>query len=100
MENRCLVDAYASEAVMKDTRNILQIADNLIHGEKRDAYGPVKESFARVADMWSNIIGVSITSVTVAQCMIALKQCREMNRHDMDNLVDIAGYAALIEELQ
>lgn len=79
--------------------NILEEADRIINGERRQAYGPVKTSFERVAKMWTAILGTEVSSQQVALMMIAFKIAREVNAHKDDNLVDIAGYTALLHQL-
>jgi hypothetical protein len=84
---------------MSDT-TIFHEALRIITGPRREAYGPAKESFGRVAAMWSVILKTEVTASQVAQCMIGLKLVRQSNKHDRDNLVDILGYAGLIEEIE
>lgn len=79
--------------------NVLQEADRLINGEKRDAYGAVRDSFEMIAHGWGPIIGTRVTAEQVALCMIWLKMMREVNRHHRDNIVDIGGYAGLLGKL-
>lgn len=77
--------------------NILQEADQIIHGPRRKAYGPPEKSFDTLAVMWSAILEIDVTPADVCLMMIALKLCREQNNHQRDNLVDVCGYAALLE---
>lgn len=79
--------------------NILKEANRVINGERRQAYGPVKESFERVAKLWSVAVGKEVTPQQVAIMMILFKVARELNAHKPDNLTDIAGYAQLLENL-
>lgn len=74
-------------------------AYSLISGNRRDAYGDVHSSFARIALTWSGVLGVTVTAQQVALCMIALKLCREANRHKQDSIDDMCGYAGLLAEL-
>lgn len=80
--------------------NILAEAERLIHGQRRDDYGGVAESFGRIARMWSEVLGCPVAPTQVAMCMIALKMSRWTAGHQRDSLVDICGYAALIEEME
>ncbi len=72
----------------------------IINGERRQDYGEVNKSFYKTSQMWSLILEHSISSEQVAQCMIALKLCREINNHKEDNLVDICGYAELLNMMK
>ena len=79
--------------------SVLQEAEQIINGPRRDAYGPVEESFVRVAAVWSAILKHEVTAHHVALCMAGLKLCRESNAHNLDNLIDAAGYIALAEKV-
>jgi hypothetical protein len=79
--------------------NVLKEAETLVNGERRQQYGPILESFQKIAKMWSMILGITVTTQHVAMCMIALKLCRHIPGFKRDNLVDICGYAYLAEIL-
>jgi len=79
--------------------SILQEAERLINGDRREEYGDVKDSFNNIAAGWSVSFGKEVTGKQVALAMAWLKICRENNKSKRDNIVDIAGYAALIEKL-
>ena len=80
--------------------SVLQEAERLINGPRRDAYGDVQSSFEAVARGWADIIGAPVTAEQVALCMVWLKVMREAHSPKRDNLVDICGYAGLAEKLQ
>lgn len=81
------------------SESVLEEANRIINGPRREAYGPAKESFDRIAAVWSAIIGTEITAKDVALCMIGLKCIRHTHGEGRDDLVDIAGYAGLAELL-
>lgn len=74
-------------------------ATRLINGPRRAAYGRVDASFKRVALMWTAILQREITTQEVALMMVAFKVAREAHSHNDENMDDIAGYTALLEEL-
>ena len=80
--------------------NILKRADELVNGPRQENYGPPSENYARAAQFWSAILGVDVTPSQVVLCMIGIKMAREIHKHKTDNLVDIAGYAAVLEMLE
>jgi hypothetical protein len=75
--------------------DILSEAQDVICGERQEAYGPAEESFARIAEYWTAYTGTTITAHDAAMMMVLFKVSREGHSHKKDNLVDIAGYAAL-----
>jgi len=77
--------------------NILQEADRLTSGARREEYGDTKKSLNTIAVLWSPILGREITGREVYLCMIQLKVVRQLNGHKRDSLVDICGYARIGE---
>ena len=73
--------------------------------DRRKAYGHAGESFKRIAVLWSDVLGYTVTPQQVASCMIMLKVARLLaptrdDSHDEDSVLDIQGYATLrLEEL-
>lgn len=78
---------------------IFEEAEKIISGPRREAYGDVFESFNRIAKLWSDIFGVSVSASQVCIAMAAFKAAREANKHGRDNLVDIVGYLMLEQKL-
>lgn len=78
-------------------KNCLQIADELVGGDRNDDYGHPAHDFARTAKMWSAILGVEVSPDKVPLCMIAVKISRLCHSKKHDSIVDIAGYARTLE---
>lgn len=76
---------------------ILSEANQLITGDRAVEYGDARESFVRIAQLWSTVLGQRVTPLEVIRCMIALKVSRAADGYHRDSYVDIAGYAALAE---
>ncbi len=78
---------------------LLQHAAAIVR-ERRRTYGDPSELFERVAVRWTQVLGSKITPVQVGLCLLDLKLARLV--HDpqhLDSLVDLAGYAACIREV-
>lgn len=78
-------------------------ANKLIHGDRRKQYGPVEQSFQRIATM-ANVmledrLSTPLTPGDVAKFMLCVKMVRERGAHHRDNCVDICGYADLLQQL-
>ena len=75
--------------------NPLTEALRLTSGPRQEAYGHPKENFRNIATGWNVILDIGdryVTAELVSLMMIWLKICRESNKPDFDNLVDMAGY--------
>ena len=80
--------------------NILNAANDIINGARKEEYGDAFDSFDRIAGLWSSYLDHHITPIDVAQMMILMKVSRganvaKFNKIQEDSLVDIAGYSAL-----
>lgn len=63
-------------------------------------YGDPTESFARVAEVWSGILGVSIQAWQVPLCLAGLKLVRTAYAPDYsDNSSDVGGYVDIFKQV-
>jgi hypothetical protein len=84
---------------MKRTE-VLTRAASLITGDRAAEYGDAKESFRRIAGMWSAYLGWSVSPSDAAMMLALLKASRVSSNpgHD-DSYVDGAAYFALAAEV-
>jgi hypothetical protein len=72
----------------------------VVVASRHDAYGEPVELFQQIARRWSLTLGIQISPVQVALCMIDLKLARLVrNPNHVDSIVDIAGYAGVWAEV-
>ena len=63
--------------------------------ERGESYGDVRQNHQRIADLWSVVLGRTVTPEQVVLCMTCLKVARLIETPDHeDSWVDIAGYGA------
>lgn len=79
--------------------SVLEEAHRLVYGDRQASYGHPADDFGRTAQMWTAIIGHPVTAKQAALCMCAVKISRECNAPKRDNLVDLAGYAAVAHRI-
>ncbi len=68
---------------------------------RRRRYGEPEDLFDHIAKRWSLVLGTKVTPAQVAMCLIDVKMARLV--HDpkhLDSTVDVAGYAAMLREVQ
>ena len=71
-----------------------------IIAERDAAYGDAATSMATVAARWSITLGRPVTPAQVVLCLIDLKLARlQHNPKHQDSLCDLAGYAAVLQEV-
>jgi hypothetical protein len=81
---------------------VAQEAHKLV-GDRRKEYGGALESMTRIANLWSEVYDTSVTPQQVGLSMILLKVSRAIKQGQhigRDTLVDIAGYAELLEMVE
>ena len=81
-------------------------AQRIINGERRDQYGEPKDSFKTIAYLWGRYLHKTGWPIgfmeieDVAFMMVLLKVAREIHKHKRDNLVDMAGYLGLLDDME
>ena len=81
--------------LIKPRVEALREAAKIISGDRDAQYGGPEENFARIAKVWSMILGVQVTNEAVAMMMVGLKVARYASKSGFqpDTWIDIAGYA-------
>lgn len=84
------------------TLSVLQEAHKIIYGDREQTYGHPDKNLNTISKMWNAYItavgGRELNAKDVAILMILLKTARLANDpNNRDSVVDICGYAALIE---
>jgi hypothetical protein len=93
-------DAMVTKEVPPET--VLHEAERIIYGDREQTYGHPARNLKVIAEMWNAYLGDQvcyyIQPKDVAVMMILLKAARLANDiNHRDSIVDICGYAALIE---
>lgn len=79
---------------------ILDTAKDLINGDRAETHGDAYHTHEVIAEMWSAILGISVSPMRVALMMAALKLARASRNHGhSDSFVDACGYIALAGEM-
>lgn len=79
-------------------KSILDEAKEIIYGDREKTYGHPSKNLEVIASFWGDYIGTTLSSKDVAVMMILLKVARLRNDiNHRDSVVDICGYAGLIE---
>ena len=80
--------------------NVLLEANFICEGDRSAQYGHPYYNYVVIRKMWSAITGVELTFDQCVFMMMALKMGRQLTRESRDNLVDIAGYAWVLEKVK
>jgi Domain of unknown function (DUF6378) len=78
---------------------LLEHAAGLVARRRRE-YGEPVDLFEHVAQRWSLTLGSKISPAQVVLCRIDLKLARlARDPKHLDSIVDVAGYAAVLQEV-
>ena len=71
-----------------------------VFADRSQQYGEPRMFFESLAKRWSLTLGRPVTPAQVVRCLIDLKLERLANEpKHQDSIVDIAGYAAVLQEV-
>jgi len=96
-------DGLCHECFVKKSavpENILEEATRIVDGPRQDDYGHPKHSYGQIGRAWGVILGYEVSAREVCLCLITMKIMRDLHKPKRDNLVDIAGYARVIEMIE
>ena len=102
-------DYYASRLNSRITRSTVEVRTEILtkandiiapKGDRGIDYGDPTEAYARIANVWTEILNHEITAHQVLLMMIGLKLIRATTARGDDTYVDLAGYAALAAEIK
>lgn len=82
-----------------DRTILIEKAERIVNQDRNARYGGPEESFTTIAKLWSTFLGVEISPLQVAGCMILLKLARlkKTPTHE-DSVVDGIGYFACMAD--
>ena len=81
-------------------KSILSEAEEIVNGSRHSDYGNARESFGRIATIASVMTGKELSPEDCCAVLMAVKLVRESFAHKRDNLVDLCGYAELLNRLK
>lgn len=84
----------------ENNKSILSEAEEIVNGSRHSDYGDARESFSRVATIASVMTGKELAPEDCCAVLMAVKLVRESFNHKRDNLVDLCGYAELMNRLK
>lgn len=96
-------DSKSEKSLLTPEQSVLNEAASTIISGRKDDYGNAEDSFATIAELFSTFLtartgqSVKLSGRDVAMLNILQKVARDTQSRKRDNLVDIAGYAALAE---
>lgn len=99
----CKADQHYNCKSQPVTETVLEEAQRIIFGARQDTYGHALDNYTRLAGMFNALFEAKLKSPFSAEDMlinmIMVKLARQVNSKHHDNLVDLAGYTGLLQEI-
>lgn len=90
-------DLHSIKADDAPKTSVLAEATQLVFGERMRNYGHPYQNQVILKKLWEGIFGIELTFTQVNFALMGLKMCRELTSSGhRDNIVDIAGYAEIL----
>ncbi len=95
-ERASLFEAGSEEPVKNGRQEVIDQVTQAVMSDRNVEYAPPEQNFQRIADLWNTYLeGRTVTPYDTAIMMALVKVARAMTSpHQLDHVVDIAGYAA------
>lgn len=100
LENGYSYDFDAEWLELIQPKSILTEAETIINGERDVDYGDPTESFEKIAQIASLLTNKDLDADTCCAVMMAVKLTRQSFKHKRDNLVDLCGYAEIMNQIK
>ena len=84
----------------ENNKSILAEAEEIVNGNRQSDYGDAANNFRRIANIVNSMYPqLNINAQQCCAVLMAVKLIREGFRHKRDNLVDLCGYAHIMNEI-
>lgn len=90
---------FRVSSITSPRAEVLREAEKLICGVRQQEYGSPYDSHARIAALWSALLGIEIRPYQAAIMLALMKASRAMTDVKMDTFNDGAGYFALAYDI-
>ncbi len=92
---------YMGEPMIgRPSESILDEARRLTSQDRNATYGPADKDYGRTAAIFEQMTGITLTVEQALKFMLAVKLSRDAHCPKRDNLVDLVGYAHLLDQVR
>jgi hypothetical protein len=84
----------------EDVKSILTEAESIVNGDRNVQYGNPNEAFKEYSNILEATFGIKLTPAEICKVQIAIKLGRLKYKHKRDSVVDLCGYAEILNRLE
>lgn len=94
-----VVKEVAAKKSPRFRSEVLFTAEQIVSNDREKEHGDAKDNWDSISGLWSSFLGHTISPSAVPIMLMLIKVARlRQNKSNIDNYVDICGYAALASE--
>ena len=84
----------------EEVKSILTEAESIVNGDRNVQYGNPKEAFKEYSNILEATFGIKLTPAEICKVQIAIKLGRLKYKYKRDSVVDLCGYAEILNRLE
>jgi hypothetical protein len=84
----------------EEVKSILTEAESIVNGDRDVQYGDPNEAFKEYSNILDATFGIKLTPAEICKVQIAVKLGRLKYKHKRDSVVDLCGYAEILNRLE
>jgi hypothetical protein len=81
-------------------KSILLEANGIVNGDRNEQYGDPLQAFKEYSNILEANFGIKLTPAEICKVQIAIKLGRLKYKHKRDSVVDLCGYAEILNRLE
>lgn len=94
-----VVKEVAAKKSPRFRSEVLFTAEQIVSNDREKEHGDASDNWNSISGLWSSYLGYTISPSAVPIMLMLIKVARlRQNKSNIDNYVDICGYAALASE--
>lgn len=82
------------------SKSILLEAEVIVNGDRNVQYGDPKDAFKIYSEILSRTFNIELSPIEICKVQMAIKLGRLRYQHKRDSLVDLCGYAEILNRLE
>jgi hypothetical protein len=88
------------KGTLTEAESILTEAERIVNGDRDVQYGNPNEAFKEYSNILEATFGIKLTPAEICKVQIAIKLGRLKYKHKRDSVVDLCGYAEILNRLE
>lgn len=94
------VENLKHNGLKQKPKSILNEAEKIVNGDRNEQYGDPLKAFQEYSNILETNFGIKLTPSEICKVQMAIKLGRMKYKHKRDSVVDLCGYAEILNRLE